>query len=114
MTYPAEVIGIYFDGRTSWVRPVGYRVLQSNNVVAEAMTISLDKPLKWPFGLFFGKTGLRRELRTMVTSTIRGRRLTLIQVVSNVVRIDILQKPGPVDICVLHSRRTVGIGQGCW
>ena len=37
--------GSLVDGRTFWVRPVGSWVLESNNVVAEAMAISLDKPM---------------------------------------------------------------------
>ena len=40
------LIEIDIDGRTSWVRPVGSWVLESNNVVAEALAVSLDKPLE--------------------------------------------------------------------
>ena len=40
----AEVTEIDIDGRTFWVRPVGSWVLKSNNVVAEALAVSLDKP----------------------------------------------------------------------
>jgi len=54
--YPAEVIEIDIDGRTQKVRPVGSWVLQSNNVVAEALAVSLDKPLEWATGFFFGDT----------------------------------------------------------
>ena len=57
-----EAIEIDIDGRTLWVRPVGSWVLQSNNVVAEAMAISLDKPLEWAVGFFFGNTELSLEL----------------------------------------------------
>ncbi len=57
-------IDIY--GRTVWVRPVGSWVLQSNNVVAEAMAISLDKPLEWAVGFFFGNIELRLGLWTVV------------------------------------------------
>ena len=60
MSYPAEVIGI--DGRTFWVRPVDSWALQSSNMVAEAMAISLDKPLEWAVGFFFGNTELNLEL----------------------------------------------------
>jgi len=35
-------------------RPVGSWVLQSNNVVAEGLAVSLDKPLEWASG-----TGVR-------------------------------------------------------
>ena len=31
-------------------RPVGSWVLESNNVVAEALAVSLDKPLDWAIG----------------------------------------------------------------
>jgi len=55
-----EVIEIDIDGRTFWVRPVDFWVLDSGNVVAEAMAISLDKPLEWAFGFFFGNTELSR------------------------------------------------------
>ena len=55
VSYPAEVTEIDIDGRTFWVRPVGSWVLQSNNVVAEALPVSLDKPLEWAAGFFFGR-----------------------------------------------------------
>jgi len=32
--------------------------LQSNNVVTEAMAVSLDKPLEWAVGFFFGNVEL--------------------------------------------------------
>ena len=41
MPYPAEVIEIDIDGRTFGVRPVGSWVLESGNVVAQALVISL-------------------------------------------------------------------------
>jgi len=62
MPYPAEVIEIDIDGRTFWVRPVGSWVLDSGNVVAEA----LDKPLEWAVGFFFGNTELSLELWTVI------------------------------------------------
>jgi len=34
-------------------RPVGSWVLESNNVVAEGLAVSLDKPLEWAVGFFF-------------------------------------------------------------
>jgi len=46
MPYPAEVIEIDIDGRTQNVRPVGSWVLDSGNVVADALAVSLDKPLE--------------------------------------------------------------------
>ena len=54
------------DGRTFWVRPVGSWVLESGNVVAEALAVSLDKPLEWGVGFFFGNTELSLELWTVI------------------------------------------------
>ena len=45
-----EVIEVEIDGRTSWVRPVGSWVLESGNVVPDAVAVSLDKPLEWATG----------------------------------------------------------------
>ena len=53
-------------GRTFWVRPVGSRVLESNNVVAEGLAASLDKPLEWAIGFFFGSTELSVELWNVI------------------------------------------------
>ena len=47
-------------------RPVGSWVLEFNNVVAEALTVSLDKPLEWAVGFFFGNTELSLELWTTI------------------------------------------------
>ena len=66
MVQETELIEIDIDGRTCWVCPVGSWVLQSNNVVAESMAISLDKPLEWAVVLFFGKTELSLELWTVI------------------------------------------------
>ena len=52
-------------------RPVGSWVLESNNVVAEALAVSLDKPLEWAVGFFFGDVELSLELWT-VTYGISG------------------------------------------
>jgi hypothetical protein len=38
-----EVTEVEIDGRTFWVRPVGSWVLESGNVVAQALAVSLDK-----------------------------------------------------------------------
>ena len=54
------------DGRTLWVRPVGSRVLGLGNVVAEALAVSLDKPLEWAVGFFVGNTELSMELWTVI------------------------------------------------
>jgi len=40
--------------------------LQSNNVVAEALAVSLDKPLEWSVGFFFGNVELSLELWTVI------------------------------------------------
>ena len=47
-------------------RPVGSWVLQSNNVVAQALALSLDKPLEWAVGFFFGNVELSLELWTTI------------------------------------------------
>ena len=52
--------------RTFWVSPVGYWVLESGNVVAQALAVSLDKPLGWAVGFFFGNTELSLEFWTVI------------------------------------------------
>ena len=49
------------------MRPVGSWVLQSNDVVTEAMAISLDKPLDWAVGFFFGNVELSLELWNIIS-----------------------------------------------
>ena len=65
-----EVIEIDIDGRTFWVRPVGSWVLESGNVVAQALAVSLDKPLKWAIGFFFGNVELSPELWTTIAGVL--------------------------------------------
>ena len=48
------------------VRPVGSWVLESGNVVAEGLAVSLDKPLGWGVGFFFGNVELSLELWTVI------------------------------------------------
>ena len=48
------------------VCPVGSWVLESGNVVAEALVVSLDKPLEWAVGFFFGNTELSLELWNVI------------------------------------------------
>ena len=67
MVQEIEVIEVDIDGRTFWVRPVGSWVSQSNNVVAEAIAISLDKPLEWAVGFFFGNVELSLELWAVIS-----------------------------------------------
>ena len=46
MVQECEVTEVDIDGRSFMVRPVGSWVLESGNVVAEALAVSLDKPLE--------------------------------------------------------------------
>ena len=64
--YPAEVIEIDIDGRAFWVRPVGSGVLESGNMVANALAVLLDKPLEWATGFLFGNTELSLELWNII------------------------------------------------
>ena len=45
---------------------VGSWVLEPGNVVAQGLTVSLDKPLEWAVGFFFGNTELSLELWTVI------------------------------------------------
>ena len=54
------------DGRTFWVRPVGSWVLESGNVVAQGLAVSLDETLEWAVGFFFGNVELSLELWTVI------------------------------------------------
>ena len=47
--------------------PVGPWVLESNNVVAEGLAVSLDKPLEWAVRFLFGNTELSLELWTVIS-----------------------------------------------
>ena len=49
------------------VRTVGSLVLESGNVVAEAMAVSLDKSLEWAVGFFFGNIELSLELWNIIS-----------------------------------------------
>ena len=40
--------------------------MESGNVVAEALAVSLDKPLEWAVGVFFGNTELSLELWNVI------------------------------------------------
>ena len=62
MVQACEVNEVDIDGRTFWVRPVGSWVLRSRNVVATALSESLDKPFPWAVGFFFGNPELSMEL----------------------------------------------------
>ena len=61
------LVEIDIDGRTFWVRPVGSWVLKSNNVAAEGLAASLDKPLEWAIGFFFGNVELSLELWNIIS-----------------------------------------------
>ena len=67
MVQEVEIVEVDIDGRTFWVRPVGSWVLGSGNVVAEGLAVSLDKPLEWAVGFFFGNTELSLELWTVIS-----------------------------------------------
>jgi len=67
MVQETELIEIDIDGRTFWVRPVGSWVLESGNVLAEALAVSLDKPLEWAVEFFCDNTGLSLELWNIIS-----------------------------------------------
>ena len=67
MVQSCEVIEVEIDGRTFWVRPVGSRVLDSGNVVADALAVSLGKSSEWAIGFLFGNTELSLELWTVIS-----------------------------------------------
>jgi hypothetical protein len=65
-----DVTEVEIDGRTFWVRLVGSWVLGYGNVVAETLAVSLDKPLEWAVGFFFGNTELGLELWNVIAEDI--------------------------------------------
>ncbi len=66
MVLHCDVTEVEIDGCSFWVRPVGSWVLESGNVVAEALAVSLDKPLQRAVGFFFGNVELSMELWTVI------------------------------------------------
>ena len=48
------------------MRPVASWVLESGNVVAQALAVSLDKPLELSIGFFFNNVELSLELWTVI------------------------------------------------
>ena len=66
MVQQCDVTEVEIDGRSFMVRPGGSWVLESGNVVAEALAVSLDMPLEWAVGFFFGNTELSLELWTVI------------------------------------------------
>ena len=48
------------------MRPIGSWVLDTGNVVAAGLAASLDKPLGWAIGFFFGNTELSLELWNII------------------------------------------------
>ena len=68
MVQQCGVTEVDIDGRTFWVRPVGSWVLDSNNVVAAGLALSLDKPLEWAIEFFFGNVELSMELWTTIAA----------------------------------------------
>ena len=71
MVQQCDVTEVEIDGRSFMVRPVGSWVLESGNVVAEALAVSLDKPLEWAIGFFFGNVELSLELWTVISGISR-------------------------------------------
>ena len=70
MVQQCDVTEVEIDGRSFMVRPVGSWVLESGNVVAEALAVSLDKPFPWAVGFFFGNVELSMELWTVIAGDI--------------------------------------------
>jgi len=66
MVQEIEIVEVDIDGRSFMVRPVGSGILQAGNVVAVALAESLDKPLEWAVGFFFGNTELSLELWNVI------------------------------------------------
>ena len=66
MVQQCDVTEVEIDGRSFMVRPVGSWVLESGNVVAEALAVSLDRPLEWAVGSFFGNAELSLELWNVI------------------------------------------------
>ena len=66
MLQAREVPKVEIDWRSFVVSPVGSWVLESATVVAEALAVSLDKPLEWAVGFFFGNTELSLELWNVI------------------------------------------------
>jgi hypothetical protein len=62
----AKVIEIDIDRCSFMVRPVGPDVLKSSHMVAAALAESLDKPLEWAVGFFFGNTELSLKLWSVI------------------------------------------------
>ena len=60
MVQHCGVTEVEIDGRSVMVRPVGSWVLESGNVVAEALAVSLDKPIEWAVGFFFADLELSK------------------------------------------------------
>ena len=66
MVQHCDVTEVEIGGCSFMVRPVGSWVLESGNVVAEALARSLAKPVPWAVGFFFGNTELSLELWTTI------------------------------------------------
>jgi len=54
-------------------------VLETGNVVAAGLAVSLDKPLEWAVGFFFGNTELSLELWNVI-GVFRGSTTKLLPV----------------------------------
>ena len=66
MLQAREVPKVEIDWRSFVVSRVGSWVLESGTVAAEGAAVSLDKPLEWAIGFFFGNTELSLEFWNVI------------------------------------------------
>ena len=59
------------DGLALLVSLVGFWLLESNNVSAEGLAVSLDKPLAWAIRFFFGNAELSMRLGATIAGMLR-------------------------------------------
>ena len=69
MVQQCDVTEVEIDGRAFMVRSVGPWVLESGNVVAKALAVSLDKPLAWAIGLLITVVYLRSAVYVIRQAT---------------------------------------------
>ena len=67
MVEQQEAIQVEIDGRSFWVRPVTFDVLESGHMVAEAISRSLGKSFPWAVGFFFANPELALDLWTVIS-----------------------------------------------
>ena len=67
--YPVStIVEILTTASDVWPQPLANSscMLDSGNVVAQGLAVSLDKPLEWAIGFFFGNTELSLELWNII------------------------------------------------